>query len=229
MIFLADMQKIILILVLIIFQGTRSQEIVIMDEVDRRPIPNDIVLNADRSKTTLSDFDGKCDLAICDGGEKLTFSHIGYQIARSTKAQLVGKGKLYMALYVEQLDEVVMSISKSQQQRKDIPQKIAVINAQNTAFAAPQTSADLLSNSGKIFVQKSQLGGGSPMIRGFATNRILITVDGVRMNNAIFRGGNIQNIISLDPFAVKNTEIIFGPGSVIYGSDAMGGVMNFYT
>ncbi|HLT50938.1 MAG TPA: TonB-dependent receptor [Arenibacter sp.] len=223
------MQKIILILVLIIFQGTRSQEIVIMDEVDRRPISNVIVFNADRSKTTLSDFDGKCDLSIFDGSEKLTFSHIGYQIARSTKAQLVGKGKLYMALYVEQLDEVVMSISKWQQQRKDIPQKIAVINAQNTAFAAPQTSADLLSNSGKIFVQKSQLGGGSPMIRGFATNRILITVDGVRMNNAIFRGGNIQNIISLDPFAVKNTEIIFGPGSVIYGSDAMGGVMNFYT
>ena len=49
------------------------------------------------------------------------------------------------------------------------------------------------------------------------------------MNNAIFRGGNIQNIISIDPYAIKNTEVIFGPGSVIYGSDAIGGVMNFYT
>src|SRR5690606_16826683 len=145
MIFLADMQKIILILVLIIFQGTRSQEIVIMDEVDRRPISTVIASNAARSKATLSDSDGTCDLSIFAGSGKLTFSHIGYQIARSTKAQLVGKGKLYMALYVEQLDEVVMSISKWQQQRKDIPQKIAVINAQNTAFAAPQTSADLLS------------------------------------------------------------------------------------
>ena len=67
------------------------------------------------------------------------------------------------------------------------------------------------------------------MIRGFATNRVLISVDGIRMNNAIFRSGNIQNVISLDPFAIENTEVLFGPGSIIYGSDAIGGSMNFYT
>jgi len=67
------------------------------------------------------------------------------------------------------------------------------------------------------------------MIRGFATNRLVLSVDGVRMNNAIFRGGNIQNVISIDPYTIKNTEVIFGPGSVIYGSDAIGGVMNFLT
>jgi hemoglobin/transferrin/lactoferrin receptor protein len=49
------------------------------------------------------------------------------------------------------------------------------------------------------------------------------------MNNAIFRGGNLQNVISIDPFTIKKTEITFGPGSVIYGSDAIGGVMSFYT
>jgi hemoglobin/transferrin/lactoferrin receptor protein len=58
---------------------------------------------------------------------------------------------------------------------------------------------------------------------------LLITVDGVRFNNAIFRGGNVQNVISIDPLAIERTEVILGPGSVIYGSDAVGGVMNFYT
>jgi hemoglobin/transferrin/lactoferrin receptor protein len=67
------------------------------------------------------------------------------------------------------------------------------------------------------------------MIRGFATNRLLITVDGIRMNTAIFRSGNLQNVISLDPFLIDRTEVLFGPGSVIYGSDAIAGVMNFYT
>ncbi len=67
------------------------------------------------------------------------------------------------------------------------------------------------------------------MFRGFATNRLLYSVDGVRMNNAIFRGGNIQQVISLDPFAIENTEIFFGPGSLVYGSDAIGGVMSFQT
>ncbi|MFC2118231.1 TonB-dependent receptor plug domain-containing protein, partial [Bacteroidota bacterium] len=91
------------------------------------------------------------------------------------------------------------------------------------------TSADLIGASEQVFIQKSQLGGGSPMIRGFAANSILLVVDGVRMNNAIYRSGNLQNIISIDPNIIENTEIIFGPGSVIYGSDALGGVMDFHT
>jgi hemoglobin/transferrin/lactoferrin receptor protein len=93
----------------------------------------------------------------------------------------------------------------------------------------PQTAADLLAISGEVFVQKSQQGGGSPMIRGFSANRLLYAVDGVRMNTAIFRSGNIQNVISLDPFAIQNTEVLFGPGSIVYGSDAIGGVMSFQT
>ena len=67
------------------------------------------------------------------------------------------------------------------------------------------------------------------MIRGFATSRLLYSVDGVRMNTAIFRSGNLQNVINLDPFAIEGTEVLFGPGSVIYGSDAIGGVMSFQT
>ncbi|WP_223883344.1 TonB-dependent receptor [Arenibacter lacus] len=226
---LVNMKRTVFVLVLLLFYGVRGQEIIVLDADDRQPISNVVVYNADKSKTALSDFDGVCNLSQFQEGERITLRHIGYQMVKATKENLLKRGKVYMALDAEQLDEVVMSISKWEQQRKDIPQKIEVINAQNIAFTAPQTSADLLSNSGKVFVQKSQLGGGSPMIRGFATNRLLISVDGVRMNNAIFRSGNIQNIISLDPFTVRSTEVIFGPGSVIYGSDAIGGVMNFYT
>ncbi len=79
------------------------------------------------------------------------------------------------------------------------------------AFTDPQTVADILRNNGKFFVQKSQLEGGIPMLMGFSTNRLLIVVDGVRKNKAIFREGNLQNMISVDPFMLKNSEIIFGP------------------
>ena len=100
--------------------------------------------------------------------------------------------------------------------------KIVSISAKDVEMGNPQTAADLLGVSGKVYIQKSQQGGGSPMIRGFAANRLLYTVDRVRMNTAIFRGGNIQNVINLDPFAMENTEVIFGPSSVNYGSDAIG-------
>jgi len=171
-----------------------------------------------------------CDLSLFSKNERITFRHISYETFKTSPAQIIKRGNsVYLSLKPEQLDEVVMSISKWEQQRKDVPQKILSLSAKEIAFTNPQTAADLLQNSGKVFVQKSQLGGGSPLIRGFATNRVLISVDGVRLNTAIFRGGNVQNIISIDPFTIKNTEVIFGPGSVIYGSDAIGGVMNFFT
>ena len=224
------MNKVVFIVFFMFFATGFTQDIRVLDFYTKEPIINVAVYNADKSKTALSELDGSCDISIFSDNERITFKHISYEVFKSSKSQLLRNNvRAYMVLKREQLDEVVMSISKWEQQKKDIPHKIVSMGARAIAFANPQTSADLLQNSGKVFVQKSQLGGGSPMIRGFATNRLLLTVDGVRMNNAIFRGGNIQNVISIDPYGIKNTEVIFGPGSVIYGSDAIGGVMNFYT
>ena len=207
-----------------------GQEITVVDEESKEPLAHVAVYNDDKSKNLLTDVNGICNLDVFDKNERIFFQHITFQTQRTTKTQIQRQGNVVsMMLIAEQLDEVVMSISKWEQQKKTIPQKTTAISSKIIDFVMPQTSADMLQSSGKIFVQKSQLGGGSPMIRGFATNRLLLAVDGVRMNNAIFRGGNLQNVISIDPFTVKNTEVIFGPGSVIYGSDAMGGVMNFYT
>jgi hemoglobin/transferrin/lactoferrin receptor protein len=210
--------------------AAEGQQVVVLDADSGSTVVNVAVFNQDKSKTTVTDFDGKCDLSIFGENERITFKHISYEAFKTSRTQIVKRGnRVYLNVKAEQLDEVIMSVSKWEQQRKDVPQKIVSIDAKSIAFTNPQTSADLLQNSGKVFVQKSQLGGGSPLIRGFATNRLLLSVDGVRMNNAIFRGGNVQNVISIDPYTIKNTEIIFGPGSVIYGSDAIGGVMNFFT
>jgi hemoglobin/transferrin/lactoferrin receptor protein len=92
-----------------------------------------------------------------------------------------------------------------------------------------QTTADVLQNSGQVMVQKSQGGGGSPIIRGFEASRLLMVVDGVRMNNAIYRAGHLQNIITLDNTVMERVEVVFGPSSTVYGSDALGGVMHFHT
>ena len=127
------------------------------------------------------------------------------------------------------LEEVVVSVNKWEQKLNEVPNKITKITKTDIIRNNPQTAADLLNQSGTVFIQKSQLGGGSPMIRGFATNRILLVIDGVRMNNAIYRSGNLQNIISIDALSTQTAEVIFGPGSLIYGSDAIGGVMDFHT
>ena len=93
----------------------------------------------------------------------------------------------------------------------------------------PQSSAHLLENSGQVLVQRSQGGGGSPIMRGFEANKVLMVVDGVRMNNAIFRGGHLQNVITIDPNMLEKVDVLFGANSLMYGSDALGGVMYFHT
>ena len=78
-------------------------------------------------------------------------------------------------------------------------------------------------------MQKSQQGGSSPVIRGFEASRVLLVIDGIRMNNAIYRGGHLQNSITVDPFILESCDVIFGPSAVSYGSDAIGGVIHYKT
>lgn len=124
------------------------------------------------------------------------------------------------------LEEFTVSAHNWQEKADELPLRVTSVHRDGLAYQ-PGTTADLLGNTGQVFIQKSQQGGGSPMFRGFAANRILLVYDGLRINNAIFRSGNLQNIILFDSKAMESTEVIFGPGSIIYGSDALGGVIEF--
>jgi hemoglobin/transferrin/lactoferrin receptor protein len=125
------------------------------------------------------------------------------------------------------LNEIVVSGSKFDAQKGTIPNQIQLISSKQIAFQNSPNTGDLLINSGNVFVQKSQGGGGSPVLRGFESSRVLIVVDGIRMNNAIYRAGHLQNVLRIDQSMLDRAEILFGPSSVIYGSDALGGVMSF--
>lgn len=209
---------------------TSAQDIKVLEKNTNEPIAGVVLYNSDKSKSISTNIEGLVSISMFDSDEVIYFQNILYKKFNTTKGEIIaGKNLVFLELKIEGLDQVLISASKFEQNNKDIPQHIISLNAEDIKFANPQTSADALLEAGNVYIQKSQLGGGSPMIRGFSTNRLLITVDGVRMNNAIFRGGNLQNVISIDPFTIQNTEITLGSGSVVYGSDAIGGVMSFYT
>jgi hemoglobin/transferrin/lactoferrin receptor protein len=212
------------------FQAAIAQKIQVLSQQTKDPILGVALFNEDKSKSAVTNFDGFADISSFNQDEVITFQHIAHTPLSQTKSKIVkANSQVFLMTDASSLDEVVLSVSKFGQKKRDIPQQIVSVTSEDVLFRNPQTAADLLQSSGQVYVQKSQLGGGSPIIRGFSTNRLLIAVDGVRFNTAIFRGGNVQNIISIDPFAVARTEVILGPGSVVYGSDAVGGVMNFYT
>ncbi len=214
---------------LLVSISSLAQNIVVVSELTQKPIVGVAIYNVDKSKSVVTNFRGEADLSSFSNKELIYFKHLSHILKKLTKQQLRNSNRVYLISNTQGLEEIVISASKFEQNKRDIPQRIVSVNKGTIEFSNPQTSADLLENTGKVYIQKSQLGGGSPMIRGFATNRLLITVDGVRMNNAIFRGGNLQNVIAIDPFSVQSTEVTLGSGSVIYGSDAIGGVMSFYT
>jgi len=215
---------------LLMITGLFGQTIKVIDNSSLKPIENVAIFNLDHSKTALTNDKGNTGVPTFDDKDTLYFQHPSYQdfILPYSAVKKMGY-KINLTKSTVNLSEFVVSASKWEQKREEVPNKITSIKVKEVEFLNPQTTADLLGTSNEVFIQKSQMGGGSPMIRGFAANSVLIVVDGVRMNNAIYRSGNLQNVITIDPNIIGDAEVIFGPGSIIYGSDALGGVMDFHT
>ncbi|RCW93405.1 TonB-dependent receptor [Winogradskyella arenosi] len=220
------------ILICFVLSSAEAQIVKVLEAESKTPVAGLALYNTDKTRSVFTDAKGKASLALFKPNELIFIDSFLYQPIQFSKAS-ISKSEahtvIYLQLKVASLDKIVVSASKFKQNERDIPQTIVSTNAKAIALAHPQTSAEALEQTGHVYVQKSQMGGGSPMIRGFSTNRLLITVDGVRMNNATFRGGNLHNVIAIDPLAVQRTEVTLGAGAVVYGSDAIGGVMSFYT
>lgn len=208
-----------------------AQTVVVVDANDQVPLEF-VYVSIGNSQFLTTDEKGEVNISrLGEINDTLSFQLTGYRTQRIWKGGFLRNGENRVALKNSNvsINEIVISAIKWEHTAESLPTQVEVIDRQSIAFQNPQTSADLLGQSNQVFIQKSQLGGGSPMIRGFATSRVLLVVDGVRMNNAIFRGGNIQNVLSIDPLSIQRSEVLFGPSSVMYGSDALGGVMNFTT
>lgn len=225
------MKQTILLWLLICWVCTAfSQTVTITDLSTERPIDLATLISRNPKKYVTTNTEGQADISDFKTSENIEIRTLGYKTVNISYADLAELNFQYaMEPFNLNLNEVVVSGTRWKQSSDNVPSKIVAITPRDVALQNPQTAADMLAISGKVYIQKSQQGGGSPVIRGFATNRLLYTVDGVRMNSAIFRGGNVQNVLNVDPFATESTEVLFGPGSVIYGSDAIGGVMSFQT
>ncbi len=207
-----------------------AQNIIVKDAGTLEPIPNVTVFTPSHSISGLTDRNGIIHFDQLSAADTLIFRHASYRKKVMSYPDMEKSGfNILLQEKDYKLDEFIISANKWEQKENEVPIHISLLKSKDIDFFQAPTAADLLSYSHEIFVQKSQLGGGSPMIRGFAANRILLVIDGVRMNNLIFRSGNLQNSILIDPNSIEEAEILFGPGSVIYGSDALGGVFDFHT
>lgn len=207
-----------------------AQEITIYTS-DSTALSHVLVANLVMDESVFSDENGEVDLTIFqDENEDLQLVHQGYQTVIFPKYYLLTLGKVYLQKSSSEIAPVEVSISdKTKESTYELITQSKSITKENIQQQAPGTIADMLEGTGQVQIQKSQLGGGSPILRGFEASRVLLVVDGVRMNNTIYRSGHLQNAISIDPNLLQGTEVVFGPNSLIYGSDALGGVIHFKT
>src|SRR5712692_3597303 len=106
------------------------------------------------------------------------------------------------------------------------PRAMTVVTEDDLAHRPARTTPEALAEQDRVLLQKTNHGGGAPIIRGLYGQQILLLEDGVRLNNATVRSSPNQFLNTVDPFVIEQLEVVRGPGSVLYGSDALGGVIN---
>jgi len=126
-------------------------------------------------------------------------------------------------------DEITVTATRVEREVFETPQAVTVVQETEIEQSNVLDVPDLLRFAEGIYVQRTNLGGGSPFIRGLTGKQVLILIDGVRLNNSYYRFGPHQYLNTIDPNSIERIEVVRGPGSVLYGSDALGGVINIIT
>lgn len=217
----------LLLLFSALYINSFAQTITVRDWSSREPL-QDVIIQDKNNTQVKTDIRGKANISSLLKGD----SAFVYQFGYATKKIFISQNEdISVDLFAKSvnLDEIVLSANRTAESKMDVPYQMEIIKQKDIEFSNPATSGELLQNTGQVFIQKSQAGGGSPSMRGFEANKVLLVIDGVRMNNAIYRGGHLQDVMTIDPNMLERTEIVFGPSSTMYGSDALGGVMHFYT
>lgn len=204
-----------------------TQKIKVLNKETKQAVEQVFIYDKNQQKTAITDSTGSVDISLFSKKDTLIFTHPSYATFMIQKINI--GNSIYLTEQAIAIEPFHLIEEQDKEKALEYTATIDKIDPKLVKFNNPQTAAEMLELSGNVYIQKSQMGGGSPIIRGFEANRVLLVVDGVRMNNAIYRSGHLQNAITLDNSIIENTEIIYGSNSVMYGSDAIGGVVHYQT
>jgi len=136
---------------------------------------------------------------------------------------------LAAATQAAELPEVIVTATRSENTKAKVPALVKTLSNKQMEERQVRTFPEALRETPGVSVQKTANGQGSPFIRGFTGFRTLMLVDGIRFNNSTFRDGPNQYWSLIDPLGIDRLEVIPSQGSVLYGSDAIGGTVNAFT
>ncbi|QQL45946.1 TonB-dependent receptor [Sulfuriroseicoccus oceanibius] len=127
------------------------------------------------------------------------------------------------------LDPLVVTATRESRNLSELPNSVEVLGVKQLKERQTRTFPEAFFETPGVLMQKTAHGQGSPYIRGFTGYQTLALIDGIRLNNSTFRSGPNQYWNTIDPLSLSSIEIVKGQGSVLYGSDAIGGTVNALT
>ncbi len=206
----------------------------VVDTKMDKPLSNATVMINETGTGVYSDDKGFYSIDVPAAGTyTISASVVGFQMARQTI--VVGftdikNYNLYLQpTFITLNNEFVVTASRIETGSYSSPEAVTIVDATDLEHEAPRTVPEALEGTAGVFMQKTNHGGGSPIIRGLTGHQNLMLIDGIRLNNATFRGGPNQYLSTVNPQMIQTIEVVRGAGSVLYGSDALGGVVNLIT
>jgi len=188
------------------------------------PISDVYVKVLNSTQATVTDIHGRFKLTDPPADSRIKLSALGfadveYEIGVDTVRIQMERSSVYLD------NQIVITARRFEENQFNVAEAVSVVDGNQLRQYVPRSTPEALIGSAGIWVQKTNHGGGSPIIRGLAGNQILLLVDGIRMNNATYRYGPNQYLATIDPGLIDRMEVTRGNGSVLYGSDAIGGVV----
>lgn len=202
---------------------------------DKRPVADARLLLEEIDVAGYSNDSGEFRItSVPPGVYNVLIKHIGYEARYLQKVKIEpgetqDLGQIVLQEAVLPLSGTVITATRSERKTIDVPAAVNLVPREMIDARNGKTSAEVLREEGGVFVQKTNHGGGSAILRGLSSNQILLLVDGVRLNNSTYRLGNHQYLTTVDNNALEQIEVVHGPTSVLYGSDALGGTINLIT
>nr|MCU0393855.1 TonB-dependent receptor plug domain-containing protein [Thermoflexibacter sp.] len=205
----------------------------IYDSQTKQSIERANVVVLQSSIGVASDKEGSFELQINDFQKViLNISCIGYESKQVTitASETATNLEIAMTPFIISLNkEVIVSANRYEQHQFETTQTSTVVSSTQLFQNALRSTPEILTGITGVFVQKTNHGGGSPFVRGLTGQQTLLMIDGIRLNNATFRSGPNQYFNTIDPLVLERIEVVRGSGSVQYGSDAIGGMVQVLT
>ena len=214
------MRRIVFILVLTVYQ-IQAQEAFVVDSVSKNPIEN--VSFENRKKGVTSDYNGKVNISIFSYGDSIKIKHVSYNEKTIVKSDI--KKTILLSPKVTILPTIEL---QGYVKLFNVRDNFIFLKTTSQEINA-KTITEVLQKSGGLNIQKSQSGGGSPNFRGLEASRLLMVLDGVSLNNTIYRSGHMQSSSTINPFFIESFSVATGPSSISFGDGALGSVLIFNT